>query len=121
MDEQGDSGFGGAVCALSGSDWASRFKPVDKVEATSVAESILDSLRGLPYQELVDRYLDSSDHQDAVGASGAEYQVETQAFWDTGQPGDLRVLVSIDDGGWRAFSPLTFGFIRAPDDTFVGE
>jgi hypothetical protein len=70
---------------------------VDKVEATRVAESILESLRGLPYQELVDRYLDSSDHQDVVGASGAAYQVETQAFWDTGQPGDLRVLVSIDE------------------------
>jgi hypothetical protein len=28
---------------------------------------------------------------------------------------------SIDDGGWRAFSPLTESFILAKTGTFVGE
>jgi hypothetical protein len=31
------------------------------------------------------------------------------------------VLGSIDDGGWRAFAPLTRSFIKSPDGTFVGE
>jgi hypothetical protein len=28
---------------------------------------------------------------------------------------------SIDDGGWRAFLPLTDGLVVAPDGTIVGE
>lgn len=35
--------------------------------------------------------------------------------------GAIRVIGSIDDGGWRAFRPLSDDFIRAPDGTFVGE
>jgi len=30
-------------------------------------------------------------------------------------------LVSIDDGGWRAFFPTTESFIMAPNGSFVGE
>ncbi|MEA3510923.1 MAG: hypothetical protein U9R51_05755 [Actinomycetota bacterium] len=44
-----------------------------------------------------------------------------QAFWDSRQPGDLRVIVAIDDGGWRALSPLSADFIIAADGHFVGE
>ena len=35
--------------------------------------------------------------------------------------GHLRVLGSIDDGGIRAFFPLTDSFIMAPDGSFIGE
>lgn len=35
--------------------------------------------------------------------------------------GDLRVRVTIDDDGWRAFAPLFSDFIKAPTDQFVGE
>ena len=94
---------------------------MDKAEARGVAESILESLRSMTYQELVDRYLDSSEDRQVVAASGAEYQIEIQALWDSGEPGNLRVFVMIDDGGWRAFSPLAVDFIRAPDDTFIGD
>jgi hypothetical protein len=31
------------------------------------------------------------------------------------------VIVAIDDGRWRAFSPLSVDFIMAPDGSFVGE
>jgi len=45
-----------------------------------------------------------------------------QAFWDSPrQPGNLRVIVAIDDGGWRAFRPLSADFIVASDGSFVGE
>lgn len=94
---------------------------MDKAEAKEVAQPIVDRLRELTYQELVGRFLDSCEHHQALGASGTEYQIETQAFWDSGEPGNLRVLVLIDDGGWKAFSPLCFDFIKAPDESFVGE
>jgi len=31
------------------------------------------------------------------------------------------VIVTVDDGGWRAFVPLGESFILAQDGTFVGE
>ncbi len=49
------------------------------------------------------------------------YQVETVAVWDGGKEGDLRVMVTVDDGGWRAFVPLSEHFILAPDGSLVGE
>jgi hypothetical protein len=41
------------------------------------------------------------------GASGTNYQIEIQFFWDDKPSGDIRVVGSIDDGGLRAFVPLT--------------
>jgi hypothetical protein len=32
-----------------------------------------------------------------------------------------KVAISIDDGGWRAFVPLTDAFIMASNGSFVGE
>lgn len=52
-------------------------------------------------------------------ADGTWFQVEIQSFWD-GRPGeDVRVLFAIDDGGWRAFCPLTEDLIMRKDGTFV--
>ena len=58
---------------------------------------------------------------EVVGPSGSQYQVEITGFWDDRKAGNLRVIVTIDDGGWRAFMPLTTGFIVGPDGSFVGE
>jgi len=35
-------------------------------------------------------------------------------FWDGRPGGDIRVLASIDDGGWRAFFPLTETLVVTP-------
>jgi hypothetical protein len=94
---------------------------MDREEARSVAQEQLAELRQATYAELVDRLLDKEEHAERLGASGARYSVESQAFWDDKQHGNLRVMVSIDDGGWRAFAPLSVDFIRAPDGSFVGE
>jgi hypothetical protein len=56
-----------------------------------------------------------------VGASGACYQIEIQASWDDKPNGNIRVVGSIDDGGLRAFFPLTEDFIKSPLNEFVGE
>ena len=39
-----------------------------------------------------------------------------QIHWDGRRGGDIRVIGLIDDGGWRAFIPLSEGFITGPDD-----
>ena len=41
--------------------------------------------------------------------------------WDAHPNGNVRVSAGIDDGGLRAFLPLTSDFIKAPDGSFVGE
>lgn len=67
------------------------------------------------------RDVHAPDTRTVVAESGVQYQVDVQAFWDSRQPGNLRVIVAIDDGGWRAFKPISTDFIVASDGSFVGE
>lgn len=94
---------------------------MDTTEALSIAEEELENLRQLRYSGLVDRLLDKQETMERIGATGARYQLELQAFWDDTTRHNLRVSVAIDDGGWRAFFPRVVDFIRAPDGSFIGE
>ena len=94
---------------------------MDRSEALSIAQAELAELRAVTYSQLVERLIDKQEVVEQVGASGTRYQIEKQAFWDDKRNGNLRVIVSIDDGGLRAYSPLGVDFIRAPDGSFVGE
>ena len=42
-------------------------------------------------------------------------------MWEYRPGGNVLVTGSIDDGGWRAVSPLTRSFIKSADESFVGE
>ena len=95
-------------------------KVVDKEEAAEILARHIAELRRLRYAELL-QFLDKPQATDVVHPSGRRYQMETEVFWD-GRPGEnLRISVAIDDGGWRALMPMTYGFIKTPDDQFVGE
>lgn len=58
---------------------------------------------------------------DACAADGTQCCVEINAMWDDKPEGNIRVIVSIDNGGWRALVPVTESFVIARDGTFVGE
>lgn len=58
---------------------------------------------------------------EVTSPDGTQCCVEINAFWDDKPEGDIRVIASIDDGGWRAFVPVADSFIIAPDGSFVGE
>jgi hypothetical protein len=94
---------------------------VDKVEARAILGAEVEKLRACSYSELVERLLDKQETFEVTGPSGSWYQVELQAFWDDKPAGNLRVIGAIDDGGWRAFVPLSDDFILAPDGSFVDE
>lgn len=95
---------------------------VNDEEARRVLDGVVAALRREPHGTLVDQLLGGSDEYTVVAESGVQYQVEVQAFWDSPrQPGNLRVIIAIDDGGWRAFHPLSTDFIVASDGSFVGE
>jgi hypothetical protein len=87
-------------------------------EAGAVAEPVASRYRTWPYDRLVEELLDKPTIAEVAGKSGASYQVEVEGFWDSGRPGDLRVMVAMDDGGFSAFRPLTVGFIVRPDEHF---
>jgi len=94
---------------------------VDRAEASRILEGELALFREESYEELVRRVSADSLHCERAGAAGSPYQVEIQFLWDGAPGGDILVMGSIDDGGWRAFLPLTRSFIKAADGSFVGE
>ena len=81
---------------------------MDKSEAQKILCEQLALFGSRSHSELAS--LVESQHVETSeirSASGTAYQVEIQFFWDD-QPGDtIRVAGSIDDGGFRAFVPLT--------------
>jgi hypothetical protein len=48
------------------------------------------------------------------GTSGTTYKVEVQFFWEDKRKRNVRVFGSIDDGGIRAFVPLTQTLLISP-------
>ena len=93
---------------------------MNKDEAKSLLSQELSRYRELPYAELFS-LIDHSETLERAAPSGVIYQIEMQVFVDDVPLQTLRVMGSIDDGGWRAFSPLSDDFILAPDGSFVGE
>ena len=87
---------------------------MDNEEARQQLAGAVDRLRSRRASQLV-AMLDGPEAWEEMGPSGVKYQLEAQVSWDTKPGGNLRVVVSIDDGGWRAFAPLSDDFIVAPE------
>ena len=89
-------------------------------EAQRVLGEQLAKLRTLPYRDLVAR-VDSVFTEEIVRDSERSWQLEIEVVWDDEPDGNVRVIASIDDGGLRAFVPLTDSFVKAPSGEFVDE
>lgn len=93
---------------------------MNKTEALSILQDQLQPWRKRSWVQLREE-VGSSHRFEVTAESGTRYQGEVQVFWDDKPECAIRVMASIDDGGWRAFVPVTEDFILAPDGTFVGE
>lgn len=93
---------------------------MNKDEARRVLARILGEYRARTYRDLL-YLLDAPATSEVVAGSGATYQSEGQVVWDGAAGANLRVRGSIDDGGLRAFMPLTEDFIIGRDGNIVGE
>ncbi len=95
---------------------------MNKEEAKEILVEHINSLRQLSHPDLC-KYLEVKNIEtpEIVGKSDVKYQLEIQALWDDEPKGHLRVMVSIDDGGLRAYFPMTDDFIITPDGSFVDE
>jgi hypothetical protein len=95
---------------------------MDNVEAERVLEQHLAKYKRRSYEALC-KLIGTVETAEIVGASGATYQIEVEAFWDDSKrPNELlRVIGAIDDGGLRASSPKARDFLMNPDGSFHGE
>ena len=87
---------------------------MDRDEALKLLDAKLDEYRKLSYTEVAAKIGDE-EVVEVTGPSGTAYQIEIQIVWDGKPNGDVRVLGAIDDGGWRAFLPLTSDLLISPD------
>jgi hypothetical protein len=96
---------------------------MDKVEAREILEKELLRFRRMSYADLYEQ-IKSENVVQRMGASGVLYTIEIEVFLDDPREkeGPLRVLASIDDGGFfAAFSPLSSNFIIDREGKFTGE
>lgn len=96
---------------------------MDKFEAREILEQELLQFRRMSYADLYEQ-IKSENVVQRLGSSGVLYTIEIEVFLD--DPGDkegpLRVLASIDDGGFlAALSPLSSDFIIDREGNFTGE
>ncbi len=83
-------------------------------EVLKLLHAKLENHRDLSYAAAVAR-IGHDEVLEATGSSGTAYQIEIQVIWDGKPHGDVRVRGAIDDGGWRAFLPLSSDLVIAPD------
>jgi len=93
---------------------------MDTAAAQKVLDEWLARLRAVPYPELASR-VGSVTTDEVARDSERTWQLEIEVSWDDEPDGDIRVMASIDDGGLRAFVPMTGDFIKSPSGEFVGE
>lgn len=86
-------------------------------EARSLLKRRLQILLMLPYEELVERFLDRSETYEALGPSGARYRVELSGRWEDEARRRIRVRGAIEgpEGG-----RLVARFSAAPGDLAAG-
>lgn len=94
--------------------------PLDEREARGALARHLAGYRARPYAELAALVARQPDPVEVTGATGARYQLEVIAVWDAGEGGDVRIIGSVDDGGWRAWRPLSDDFVMRPDGSILG-
>ena len=94
---------------------------MDKKEAKQILQKELLALRDRPYSDLLVMASQEPFTNERIGQSGKSYQIEIQVFPDDKTSGNLRVMGSIDDGGLRAFFPISDDFIKNPLNEFIGE
>jgi hypothetical protein len=91
---------------------------MDEQVAQGLINAELARLQKLSFADLT-ALIGKPETNQRVGDDGKTYQIEIQAFWDSKKGADVRVIVAADDGGRRAFIPLTDDFIMRPDGSLV--
>jgi hypothetical protein len=79
---------------------------MNRTEATGILCHHMDSLETSGYNNLA-RRIGEEQSIEIRGDTGVIYQLEISILWDRDPRGAICIIGSIDDGGLRAFLPLT--------------
>ena len=93
---------------------------MDPIEALGVLSVEAKRYLGRTHAEL-SSLVEEPHHLEVPGPGAVRYQIEVSATWDDKPGGTLRLFFSIDDGGLRAFAPLTRDALVEPGEAFDGE
>lgn len=93
---------------------------MDKKRAKAALQGVVDEYRSKPYDFWKER-IGREPLKHEKEADGVHYQIAVEAHWDDRPDEAIRVLFTIDDGGWRAMLPVTDSFILMPDGSFLDE
>ena len=93
---------------------------MDNAAALSILRTMLDEYRGQSYQALA-AMVGRIDVREATAPDGSPLQIELAVLWEHKPHGAVIVIGSVDDGGLRAFCPLTLSFLRNPDGSVAGD
>ena len=94
---------------------------MNKAEAKQILTAEIAKFRDQAYVELVALVDAPKRTIEITGTSGTRYYLDVLVHWDSEPDSNVRVIGTIDDGGFRAFVPLSESFIMAPDGSFVDE
>ena len=90
---------------------------MDRVKAARLLREVMVGYAQSPRAEL-ELLIGETDAFEIGDGGERDYQVEVNAFWDDQPGGTIRVVGSIDDGGFlTSFKPVTDGFLVAADGT----
>ena len=93
---------------------------MDNAAARAILLKELSAYRDRSYAELT-ALIGPEAFRREVTQDGVTYQLVIDLVWDDQPNGPVRVIGSVDNGGWRAFVPVSESFIKAPDGSFVDE
>ena len=85
---------------------------MNKSIAINIAEKELNSYMGKEWSELKDMIGSEPLTYEITGEDSKEYNIEVLCFWDDKKNEDIRVIVSVDDGGWRVHFPISTDDIK---------
>ena len=92
---------------------------MNKKEAQHLLDGFAATMKSKSYHEW-QGLIGESAVVEKKGPSGITYQIEWNAFWDSQTGGDIRVMISIDDGGLARFIvPLTTSLLISPEDDLM--
>ncbi len=91
---------------------------MDKVEAYSLINKELEKYQNMQYSELI-LLINNPQTNEITSPSNKLYQTEIQVVWDGKENENIRVIASIDDMSWHAFSPINESIIMRPDGSLL--
>jgi hypothetical protein len=93
---------------------------MNKVRASQILLAQLEKYKSMPFEQLKGFVLRDEPDAFEVVDGNTTYDIEIMFYWDSGKPGNIRVMGHINvSGGWSAYRPHSEDFIVRPDGSLV--